>query len=69
MYSRINRSPTKVKVKVNNKTMNSLLDSGSQVSTGNKSYCNKHPSDIPLQPVDMPLEKEAAVGGTVYHYG
>ena len=32
-------------------------------------YYNEHLSDIPLQPVDMPLKMEAAGGGTVGYYG
>ena len=49
--------------------MNSLLDSGSQVSTLSKLYYDKHLSNIQLQPVAMSLKIKAAGGGTVDYYG
>ena len=61
--------PTEAKVKINNKIVNSLLDSGSQVSAVSKSYYSKHLSSIALQSVDMPLKMETAGGGTVDYYG
>ena len=54
---------------VNNKIVNSLLDSRSQVSTVSKSCYNKHLSDIPLQSVDMPLKLEITGGSMVHYYG
>ena len=56
-------------MKINNKIVNSLLDPRSQVSTVSTSYYDKQLSDISLQPLDMPLKMEAAVGGTVDYYG
>ena len=52
------------------KKVNSLLDSGSQVTSVSESYYREHLSEYPLQPVDVPgLLLQPAGGGSMPYLG
>ena len=52
------------------KKVNSLLDSGSQVTSVSESYYREHLSEFPLQPVDVPgLLLQPAGGGSMPYLG
>ena len=52
------------------KKVNSLLDSGSQVTSVSESYYREHLSEYPLQPVDFPgLLLQPAGGGSMPYLG
>ena len=55
---------------LNEKKVNSLLDSGSQVTSVSESYYREHLSQYPLQPVDVPgLLLQPARGGSMPYLG
>ena len=55
---------------LNGKKVNSLLDSGSQVTSVSESYYREHLSQYPLQPVDVPgLHLQPAGGGFMPYLG
>ena len=55
---------------LNGKKVNSLLDSGSQVTSVSESYYREHLSQCPLQPVDVPgLLLQPAGGGSMPYLG
>ena len=55
---------------LNGRKVNSLLDSGSQVTSVSESYYREHLSQYPLQPVDVPgLLLQPAGGGSMPYLG
>ena len=55
---------------LNGKTVNSLLDSGSQITSVSESYYQKHLNQHPLQPVDVSgLLLQQAGGGSMPYLG
>ena len=55
---------------LNGRKVNSLLDSGSQVTSVSESYYREHLSEYPLQPVDVPgLLLQPARGGSMPYLG
>ena len=59
-----------IEIILNGKKVNSLLDSGSQVTSVSESYYREHLSQYPLQPVDVPgLRLQPAGGGFMPYLG
>lgn len=62
-------SKTAANIRVNGIDCNSLLDTGSQVTTVSQSFYNLHLSDQTMQPVSKILEVEGATGDLVPYAG
>ena len=61
---------TEAEIKLDGRTVNSLLDSGSQVTSVSESYYKEHLNQYPLQPVDVPgLLLQQAGGGSMPYLG
>ena len=63
-------SASEAEITLNGKKVNSLLDSGSQVTSVSESYYREHLNQHPLQPVDVPgLLLQQAGGGSMPYLG